>query len=244
MADQRYVRNVSRPTLTPFLPDPSKATGAAVIIAPGGAFKVLSMDGEGWSVAKWLADHGIAAFVLKYRLNTTSEDDAVFLKEILKAFAGAASIGVGDLKEPRATQDASAAIRHVRANAAKWRIDPKRIGLMGFSAGAITTLNTVLQAKPADRPDFIGYIYGPMTAVQVSGDAPPMFAALAVDDPLFGGQGFGIVEAWRSAKRPVELHAYETGGHGFGMGKPGSTSTQLMDQFYAWLRSRGLTSSK
>ena len=89
---------------------------------------------------------------------------------------------------------------------------------MGFSAGAMTTLNAGLAPAAADRPAFIAPIYPPITAREVPADAPPMFVALALDDELFGRQGFGLVEAWHGAKRPVEFHAYESGGHGFGLG--------------------------
>lgn len=239
---QRVVRNVVRPTITPFLPDPKKATGAAVIVAPGGGFKMLSMDNEGWPVAKWLASRGIAVFVLKYRLNETPADEAGFMREMGAVFAAAMS-GKGerpDLTEPRATADALQALKMVRAGAAKWRIDPARVGMVGFSAGAMTTLNATLVADAAARPAFVGYIYGPMVAVNVPADAPPMFAALALDDGLFGRQGFGIVENWHKAKRPVELHAYERGDHGFGMGLAGTTTTGWLPQFYSWLEARKL----
>jgi acetyl esterase/lipase len=201
---------------------------------------MLSMDNEGWPVARWLADHGIAAFVLKYRLNDTPAEESAFLEKMGAAMAEAMKEGghPPDLKEPRATEDALTALRLVRTQASKWRIDPARVGMIGFSAGAMTTLNAAL--APADRPAFIGYIYGPMAAIDVPAAAPPMFAALAIDDGLFGRQGFGIVESWRKAGLPVELHAYEKGDHGFGMGKPGTTTTLMLDEFYAWVKDRGL----
>jgi acetyl esterase/lipase len=239
---QTIVRNVTRPTITPFLPDPAKATGAAVIVAPGGGFKMLSMDNEGWNVARWLADHGVAAFVLKYRLNKTPEADAAFGAEVIAMFREAAARKGQpiDVREPLATEDAHAALKLVRANAAKWGIDPQRTGMIGFSAGAMTTLNVVTTSKAGQAPSFFGYIYGPMDEISVPEDAPPMFVALAIDDDLFGGQGFGIVDAWQKAGRPVELHAYEKGGHGFGIGKPGTTTPMLMDEFAAWLGARGI----
>lgn len=119
-------------------------------------------------------------------------------------------------------------------------MDPAHVGMIGFSAGAKTTLNATLEGKGEARPAFIGYIYGPMKAITVPADAPPMFNAIAMDDILFKGQGFGIVEAWRQARRPVELHAYERGQHGFGAGLPGATSTGVLPQFLEWLRMRGL----
>ena len=239
---ERVVRNVTRPTLTPFLPDPAKATGAAVIVAPGGGFKMLSMDNEGWPVARWLADRGIAAFVLKYRFDETPDDEAGFMREMSARFAAAAADPDARraMTQPLASADALQSLRMVRGGAARWRIDPRRVGMIGFSAGAMAALQASLAPDAAARPAFLGYIYGPMTAIAVPADAPPMFNALAVDDGLFGRQGFGIVEAWRKAGRPVELHAYERGDHGFGMGRPGTTSTLLMPQFHAWMGARGL----
>lgn len=243
--DNVVVRNVTRPTITPYLPDPAKATGAAVIVAPGGAFLSLSMTGEGSDVARWLADHGVAAFVLKYRLNSTPRDDKAFLGEMGARFADAAKPGaVRTIEEPRATQDALQALAMVRSRAATYGIDPARTGMIGFSAGAMTTLNATLEGTGDQRPAFIGYIYGPMTQIAVPADAPPMFSAIAMDDGLFKGQGFAIVEAWRKAGRPVELHAYERGDHGFGAGKPGTTTMGLMPQFFAWMEARGLLSNR
>ncbi len=238
---KRVVRNVTRPTLTPVLPDPAKATGAAVIVAPGGGFKMLAMDDEGWPVARWLADHGVAAFVLKYRVNETPADEATFVGTMGKVFAAAAASGATPaLAEPRATADALQALRMVRARAREWNVDPSRIGMIGFSAGAMTTLNAALAPSPADRPSFVGFIYGPMTALDAPAGAPPMFAALAMDDPLFGRQGFGIVDSWKKVSSPIELHVYEAGGHGFGLGRPGTTTALMPEEFLAWMRGRGL----
>ncbi len=241
---QRAVRNVSQPTLTPVLPDPAKATGAAVIVIPGGAFKFISMDNEGWPVARWLADRGIAAFILKYRTNETPDDEQAMIAQVSKVFADAATTGGGGkatpaVEEPRATQDALAALAMVRARAGEWHVDPARVGMIGFSAGAMTALNAVQAPDAAVRPNFFGYIYGPMLRIPVPAAAPPMFAALALDDMLFGKQGLGIVEAWHEARRPVELHAYQKGDHGFGMGRPGTTSTLLLEEYHLWLASNG-----
>ena len=240
--DLRVVRNVTHPTLTPILPKLGEATGAAVIVAPGGGFQLLAMDQEGWPVAEGLADRGIAAFVLKYRLNETPADEQAYMEQIRAGFEAVAQGRQLEVKEPRATEDALRALALVRAKATDWNIDPARVGMIGFSAGAMTALHAGLAPDPAERPAFIGYIYGPMTAIEVPADAPPLFGALAIDDPLFGQQGFGIVDAWREAKRPVELHAYEKGGHGFGLGAPGTTTTAVLPAFVAWLQSRGLLS--
>lgn len=240
------VRNVTVPTLTPVLPDPAKATGAAVVVAPGGAFMLLAMDHEGWSVARWLADHGIAAFVLKYRLNQTPADTAEASAYMGKRMAD--SLRDPDappsISEPRATLDALAALKLVRANAGKWGVDARRVGMIGFSAGAMTTMNAALEGKGGDRPSFIGYVYGPMLARDVPADAPPMFAAIANDDSLFSTPSYALVESWRRAHVPMELHAYERGDHGFGMGKPGTTTMGVLPQFLSWMEMRGLLTTK
>ncbi len=240
------VRNVTRPTLTPVLPDPAKATGAAVIVAPGGAFMALSMTHEGWDVAHALADRGIAAFVLKYRLLPTPKDE----KEAGKYVWTKMQAGLTDpakmptLSNPQATEDGLAALQMVRANAAKWGVDPARVGMIGFSAGAMTALQTVLAAKPGERPAFFGYIYGPQARIEVPADASPMFDAIALDDPLFPSMGFPIAQGWQAAKRPVEIHGYQQGSHGFGLGKPNTTTTLLMEQFTAWLSMQGFLARK
>ena len=236
----RTVRNVTDPTVTPFLPEPGKATGAAVIVAPGGGFYSLSIDDEGYQVARWLADHGVAAFVLKYRPDPTPRDVPAFTAAVIKRVT---AIAKGDHFEtpPQALEDASAAVRLVRNRAAEWGVDPRRVGFVGFSAGAITALSVGVTDDKTARPDFIAPIYGPMYARAVPADAPPLFVAIALDDPIFarGGESFGLVDSWRTARRPVEAHLYERGGHGFGLGK--SAATKLWaDEFYAWMQDRGL----
>jgi acetyl esterase/lipase len=237
------VRNVTYPTITPVLPDPKTATGAAVVVAPGGGFMLLAMDEEGWPVARWLADHGVAAFVLKYRTNPSPPDNAQAFAQFGALIAKAASDPTAQhaLIAPHAVEDALSALSFVRTHAKQYGVDPHRVGMIGFSAGAMTTIEAALSPAPEGRPDFIGYIYGPMRAVAVPTDAPPMFTALANDDPLMGGQGFGVVDAWIKAKRPVELHAYQSGGHGFGVGRPGTTTTEVMPEFLAWMQARGLS---
>lgn len=240
------VRNVTRPTLTPVLPHPDKATGAAVIVAPGGAFMGLAIGHEGWNVAQALADRGIAAFVLKYRLIETPKGDAeamrfmgaMTMKEVGAPMEGAL------LRQSKAPDDARAALAMIRANAAKWGIDPNRVGMIGFSAGAMTARRAALDGDPAGRPNFIGYIYGPQDAEPVPADAPPLFNAIAFDDALFPTKGFPIAAAWLAAKRPVEVHAYQNGNHGFGMGRLGATNTLMLEQFVAWLKMQGFLTRK
>lgn len=244
---ETVLRNITYPTLTVIKPDPAKANGTAVIVVPGGGFMMLSMQNEGWRVAQALADRGVTAFVLKYRLNPTPRKDSDYLASLARLFSGASN--VRDIRAPEAMQDAVAALKVVRGGASRWNIDPRRVGMIGFSAGAMAALGTVLDAStdsdPDTRaPDFFGYIYGPMKAVEVPADAPPMFAALAMDDPLFGKGDFSIASAWHAAKRPVELHVYQAGGHGFGLGKPGTTTMMMMDEFLAWMDMQGLLKAK
>jgi acetyl esterase/lipase len=236
-----FARNVTVATLTPFLPDPAKANGTAVIVAPGGGFTTLSMENEGWDVAKALAARGVAAFVLKYRLNQTPGDLAAYQQAQAASFrAGARQQNPGAIGANIGPQiaDAEAAFALVRQRAAQWHVDPSRIGMVGFSAGAMLTLATTLQGHDA-KPAFIGTVYGPLAAVTVPADAPPLFVALAMDDPLFGKGGYGLIESWRAAKRPAEFHFFEQGGHGFGMYPKTTTSTGWFDEFARWMTMHG-----
>ena len=249
-----FARNVSVATLTPFLPETPKASGAAVIIAPGGGFRVLSMENEGSNVARALADRGVAAFVLKYRLNPTPADLDVFARSSAPPAAGA-SAGSRPATRPSPAEmaariapqiaDANAAFALVRARAraGNWHVDPDRIGMIGFSAGAMLTMATTLRSHEA-KPAFIANIYGGLAAVDVPPDAPPLFAAVAADDPLLGAPNFGLIETWRKAHRPVEFHYYEQGGHGFGMYPKETTSTGWFDAYVKWLGMHGFLKAK
>lgn len=240
----RFARNVTVATLTPFLPDPAKAGGAAVVVAPGGGFRTLSMENEGWNVARALAEKGVAAFVLKYRLNQTPADMPGFEKSMREMFSGTARPPRPDPEKAMAglapqIADARAAFALIRKRSAEWHVDPNRIGMVGFSAGAMLTMATTLAGEDA-KPAFIGNIYGPLAPVTVPADAPPLFIALAADDPFFGNGGYGLIESWRAAKRPVEFHLYEQGGHGFGMYPKETTSTGWFDAFVRWLGMHGM----
>ena len=234
-----FARNVTVATLTPFLPDPAKATGTAVIVAPGGGFRTLSMENEGWDVARALAARGVAAFVLKYRLNQTPQDLATFARPTPPG-------SQPPRPDPAAMMarlapqiaDARAAFATIRQRAGEWHVDPERIGMVGFSAGAMLTMATTVAGQDA-KPAFIGNIYGPLAAMTVPADAPPMFVALAADDPFFGNGGFGLIDSWRAAKRPVEFHLFEQGGHGFGMYQKTTTSTGWFDEFARWMDMHG-----
>jgi Esterase/lipase len=244
-----FARNVTEATLTPFLPKKRKATGAAVIVAPGGGFRTLSMSNEGWDVAKALADKGVAAFVLKYRLKQTPADMDEFQKAMAAMFSAAPRANRPLAEQDPAVEfaeqiaDARAAFALVRERAKEWRIDPDRIGMVGFSAGAMLTMSTTLYGKDAN-PAFIANIYGPLSEAKVPADAPPLFVALAADDPFFANAGYGLIDSWRAAKRPVEFHLFEQGGHGFGMYDKTTTSTGWFDSFVRWLDMRGYLKPK
>ena len=236
-------RNISTATLTPFLPKPGNANGAAVIVAPGGGFRWLSMGNEGWEVAQALADKGIAAFVLKYRLHPTPESLDGFRDSMNRTFSAAAENSdapQGDARPSRPSwsldnqlEDAEAAYAMIVKRATEWGVDTARLGMIGFSAGAGLTMHATLNSKSMDL-DFIGPIYGGMGPVEVPKNAPPMFNVIATDDFLFRGQ-FGVVDSWYKAGRPVEFHLYQNGGHGFGLGNPDRTSNRWFDAFMYWL---------
>lgn len=233
-------RNITTATLTPFLPEPGKANGAAVIVAPGGGYMWLSMGNEGWEVAEALAKQGIAAFVLKYRLHPTQpslDDFTAWMNRprtappVASDAAPAAPPVQRDLSNQ--LEDAEAAYAMIIKRAKEWGVDINRIGMIGFSAGAGLTMHSTLNSKTM-KLAFIGPIYGGMGPVEVPKNAPPMFNAIATDDFLFRGQ-FGVVESWFKAGIPVELHLYQNGGHGFGLGNPNRTSNKWFDAFVHWL---------
>lgn len=240
---ERWATNVSVPTLLPVLPEDPEATRAAVIVIPGGGFQFVSMDNEGYPIADWLAERGVAAFVLKYRTMdtpTNAADFGAFMSALWAPQPGDPQIDVTQ-GIPFAVADAQTALEMVRARSDELGFDADKIGMLGFSAGAITALGvTLAEEESAPKPDYIGYIYGPMAAVDVPEHAPPMFAALAADDGLFAGQGFGIVEAWQTASVPVELHYYQSGGHGFGSYKRGVPADDWFDQFIGWMEAQDL----
>ncbi len=245
-------RNISVATLTPFLPEPGKANGAAVIVAPGGGFRWLSMGNEGWEVAEALAAQGVAAFVLKYRLfptpNSLDEFTAWMNRPRTAPVRSSDSTQTQTPPRPPQTdlsnqlQDAEAAYAMILERAEEWGVDTDRIGMIGFSAGAGLTMHATLNSKTMDLA-FIGPIYGGMGTVTVPEKAPPMFNVIATDDFLFGGQ-FGIIESWHKAGIPVEFHLYQNGGHGFGLGNPNRTSNKWFDAFIHWLNVNGFLAPK
>jgi len=252
-SDGGRVRNVSAPTLTVFRPDPGVASDVAIIIAPGGGFQHLSMANEGFAVARRLADAGVTAIVLKYRLNPTPASPPAAHGAVAappgKQIAPHSPPSAHDVNRSpgalMAMADGEAAIRFVRAHAQALRINPSNVGVLGFSAGGVVALHVATRQDPSKRPDFAASIYGPSPeGATVPSDAPPLFLAVAGDDKLVGPAGIlPIYEAWRGAGGDVELHAYDSGGHGFGMTHQDKTSDHWIDEYLWWLAEKGLLSA-
>jgi acetyl esterase/lipase len=241
MFGHRVVRNVTQPALYPVRPAAGKANGTAVIIAPGGAFLSLAFDTEGMMVAQYLAERGITSFVLKYRLDQTPKESGAFLKVIGERMRGGnprrTHIDPAESKDiPLAQEDGLAAVRWVRAHAGEYGVDPAKVGIIGFSAGAVTAMNVATAYDAGSRPDFVGAIYGAAPDRPVPKDAPPVFVALAADDGIMAYAGVPIFESWRAAGRSAELHVYAAGEHGFGMRKVGTSADNWSEHFVQWLQ--------
>jgi acetyl esterase/lipase len=241
------VRNVTQPALYPVIPDKGKATGTSVIIAPGGAFLTLSFDTEGMEEAKYLAARGITCFVLAYRVDPTPKEVSGLIKAIGDRMGNAPpNMTHGEIAAPAeksAQADGLSAVSYVRSHAAEYSIDPNKIGLIGFSAGGMTTMNVATAYTAASRPDFIGVIYGAMPQRPVPKDAPPAFIAVAADDPLLAHASVPMFDAWQAAGKSAELHIYAHGSHGFGMRKVGTSADHWIDDFYNWLIGEHLTAA-
>ncbi len=224
------VFNVVTPTLTAYLPERAKATGTGVIIAPGGAFVALAIDLEGNNVARWLQDKGIAAFVLKYRILEKRQEGIPAGMNMDEA----GKYGIADGIQ---------ALKVVRQHAAEWGLSPDRVGIMGFSAGAMVTSGALLQQDAAARPSFAAMIYGGPFGVMpaIPAKLPPMFLAWAQDDPLALEPVVKFYGALTAAGHKPEVHIFSAGGHGFGMRKQGTSSDHWIDAFYDWLEAQGFT---
>ncbi len=245
------VRNVTKPTLTAYLPAPGTANGTAIIVAPGGGFMHLAMETEGTDVAKWLQARGVAAFVLKYRLIDTGTEEAyrklAAAMNRLTATDDSPAMKIPELDPAQqqaiglAIDDGAQAVKLVRRRAAEWGVAPDRIGLMGFSAGGMLTMGVVMRNDPASRPDFAAPVYGGSNnGKAVPPDAPPLFIASAGDDPVAAISSAELYLAWKAAGRSAELHIYSQGGHGFGMTKRGVPTDGWIDRFGEWLQVQGL----
>ena len=256
-AGGRTISNVSNPTLTVFLPDPALATGVAIVVAPGGALRVLGFDNEGVKVAEWLNSKGIAAFVLKYRTlqaspaagpgrggpaagprggtagprqeleirkaNANPEPDDPALAEVVR-------MGVADAQQ---------AIRLIRRNADAWRVEPTRVGIMGFSAGGGIAIGAALAERSEASPDFLISLYGPsLMDVTVPAQAPPLFIAVGATHFNVTNGCLALFAAWKAAGKPAEIHVYDQVSAGFGMSKRGLPVDSWTDRLHEWLVAR------
>ena len=232
--DGSNVTNVHNPSITPFIPA-SDATGVAVIIAPGGGHSKLCLGHEGYALAEWFRDHGIAAFVLKYRL--AREKDSTYTIQ------------------DHAMADTRRAIRTVRSRAKEWGIRPDRIGIMGFSAGGELAAFAAMKSDAGDatatdpieragsRPDFQALIYpGTSNLFTVEKGMPPVFIACGYGDRPDIAEGMAsLYLKYKAAGVKAELHIYSNAGHGFGY-RPGTTTAAgaWPFRFREWLEDSGL----
>jgi len=239
----RILYNVSEPEMMYYPAPKEKSNGTSIIVAPGGAFHILSIDNEGIRIAEWLNGLGISVFVLKYRL-VKSETDNPFaeLMPLMENKDKLDSINAPVVE--MAKNDGIEAMSYVKSNAQNLGLDPLKIGFMGFSAGGTVTMSVALSAPKELKPNFLVPIYLYKKAV-LGNDMPekntPIFVAVATDDNLgLLPHSLELYKEFAEAGHPSEFHAYENGGHGFGFAKKGTSSDQWTADFENWLRVRGL----
>lgn len=223
---------VHQPSLYVFLPPPEKANGTAVVIAPGGGHSQLVMDKEGYEVADWFNQHGVAAFVLKYRLARAPNSPYTV--------------------EGNALPDAARAMRLVRSRAQEWGVNPQRIGFMGFSAGGevAALIETRFDAgagpdalgRQSSRPDFAIVVYPGFRpgTITVPKDAPPTFLVCADDDRSHVVTTVNLYLDLQKQLVPAEMHIYASGGHGFGLRKSALPVAGWPDRLWEWMGERKL----
>lgn len=259
-AGDRTIANISSPIVSVFLPPPAAATGAAVVVAPGGALRLLAWDAEGTRVAQWLNSHGIAALVLKYRTLQTAPGSGRGRGAPPAGVAGAASGPRQELEirnananpapdDPALTEvlqmgiaDAQQAMRLARRNAVEWRLDPARIGIMGFSAGGGVAVGTALTERSEASPDFLVSVYGPsLQDVHVPAHAPPLFVAVGSTHFNVTNGCLALFAAWKAAGKPAEIHVYDQVSAGFGIAKRGLPVDSWTERLLDWMVARKLT---
>jgi acetyl esterase/lipase len=262
-----YLRNVVTPTLTAYLPDPAKATGTAVIVVPGGGFSTMRWT-DAIQDAEWLASRGVAAFVLKHRLidtGTTDDELKQSMDRHMKLMMVVAAAANGGKPLPPldrnlvkaiglGLEDGRQAIRCLRKDAKRWGIRVDRVGVMGLSSGGLVAMGVAIEHDAESRRDFIAPIYTPwflnaakeppgaaptFIGAKVPPDAPPAFIMVASDDFIAVPGSLLIYNAWRSAGRSAELHAYSEGGHGFGARPQGLPVDGWLERFVDWLNVHG-----
>lgn len=215
---EKWVRKVRRPVMEVY---PAAAPGGAgVIVAPGGGFAILAIEHEGRAVARWLNERGVTAFVLRYRVGLDTREAS----------------------QAAAIEDGLLAVKTVRQRAAEWKLDPKRIGVMGFSAGGYLTVGVATRYTAESRPDFAAPIYAVAPeGYRVPENAPPLFIAVAYDDnERMTATATALLDNWKTAGRPAELHVFADGAHGFGMNRRGKASDAWLSLFAEWMARNGI----
>jgi dienelactone hydrolase len=262
--------NVVDPTLTIFLPSPEKANGTAIIVCPGGGFSALSWDNEGPNVAKMLAEKGIVAFVLKYRISyaggtpeevnliartsyggerRTPESQELTKKnsEITRSITSSYVSQIADKVDLISTlardlgkiqdiagDDGRKAVEYVRKNADKWKISPNKIGMIGFSAGGMVTLDVAFNHTEQSKPNVIGIMYGVFGAKGVPADPMPMFMASSQNEATGGAAA--LYAAWCASRLPAEIHSFTRANHGFGYRDNDDSVNIWIELFYNFLK--------
>ena len=254
----RTITNVSDPTVTVFLPTAASATGTAVVVAPGGALRLLGWDNEGVKVAQWLNSKGIAALLLKYRtlqmvpasggrrrVPPPGPVAGTMPRKELEIRNGNANPEPDDPALRQVLQmgiaDARQGLRLARQNAEAWSIDRKRVGIMGFSAGGGIAVGTALAEQSDTSPDFLVSLYGPsLQDVNVPAYAPPLFIAVGSSHFNVTNGCLALFAAWKAAGKPAEIHIYDQVSAGFGMTKRGLPVDSWNDRLLEWLIARKL----
>ncbi len=246
--------NVSTPEMTVYLPDPSIATGAAMVVCPGGAFSILSYTSEGTMVANELCQRGIAAFVLKYRttpiineqgeVSNKMEDVMKFVMNLMSKSNTAdltATQNCLNMENSHLSfEDADRAISMVRENAANWKVNPEQIGIVGFSAGAVIAMHQALEHSEAGHPNFSGVVYGGwVPGWEAPADAAPLFVCSPTYDIFHPEECITAYQIWQKAKLPVELHCYSDCQHGFGAVSTGKSSDLWMEAMVRFMKDTG-----
>ena len=238
---EEVVTNVTKPTLTIFKPAPEQKNGTAIVVCPGGGMMALSINSEGTDVAKYLAEKGVTAFVLKYRILRSGEDAT---QEFATLVADRQKFTeTVDKIIPLANADGLAAVTYVRQHASQWGISPDRVGIIGFSAGGEVAAAVGFRYTPESRPAFLALIYASANRFKdtpLPADAPPLFVAAATDDQFGLAAGSTqLYEKWTAAHKSAELHLFAKGGHGFGMQKQNLPTDHWIDRFAEWLDQQG-----
>lgn len=235
------VYNVTQPSMLLFEADKTKANGTVIVIAPGGGFQSLSINREGIDMAKKLAENGITAVVLKYRLLETKSNDPA--KEMMDNLKNRVDFDTRTAPiKAMAGDDIRTAISYIRNHAGELKINPEKLGVIGFSAGASVILETVFHSKDASTiPNFAASVYGGPSREILETAIPksplPLFICAASDDQLkLAPKSVQLYSKWQEAGQPAELHLYEKGGHGFGMGKQNLPVDQWSEVYLDWLR--------